>query len=193
MKKMNSNQNNSSVKTYIDNWYSSNLINYTDYLEDTIWCNERHITEGTLKGKDASESTHIISYDIMQRLDQDYNGNRIKLNCSTKDNSFTVSETNGNGKLTYPIALLTGDEQLLSGLGKDSYLTNGKMQITMTPYCNASLTNSIIFRNGIGKINMLAVNYSGDVRPAISLKNKIKYTTGDGTKENPYVIEEIEK
>ena len=41
-------------------------------------------------------------------------GKSPSLECSAKD-SFTVSPNNGNGKLTYPIALLTGDEVMLAG------------------------------------------------------------------------------
>lgn len=36
-----SNTNNSTIKEYIDNWYIDNLKEYSHYLEDTIYCNDR--------------------------------------------------------------------------------------------------------------------------------------------------------
>ena len=38
-----SNANDSTIKTYIDNWYSENMNSKTSLLEDTIWCNDRTI------------------------------------------------------------------------------------------------------------------------------------------------------
>ena len=37
----NVNTNNSPIKTVVDNWYQNNLVDYTEYLEDTIYCNNR--------------------------------------------------------------------------------------------------------------------------------------------------------
>ena len=37
------NKYNSSIKGIIDNWFRLNLIEYEDYLEDTIYCNDRSI------------------------------------------------------------------------------------------------------------------------------------------------------
>ena len=34
----------STIKTYIDDWYSKNMTSYTNKLEDTIWCNDRSIS-----------------------------------------------------------------------------------------------------------------------------------------------------
>ena len=53
------NINNSIVKTKIDEWYSKNMIDYTNKLEDTIWCNDRSYTKGTGIG--------IIATDFMRR------------------------------------------------------------------------------------------------------------------------------
>ena len=37
------NTNDSTVKSVIDYWYSNNMTIYTNYLEDTVWCNDRSI------------------------------------------------------------------------------------------------------------------------------------------------------
>ena len=44
------NKTNSTIKTYIDNWYQSNMTNYTDYIEDTVYCNDRSISNATETG-----------------------------------------------------------------------------------------------------------------------------------------------
>ena len=46
------NTTDSTIKTMLDVWYSENMIEYTKYLEDTVWCNDRKFFSGSLKGKD---------------------------------------------------------------------------------------------------------------------------------------------
>ena len=38
------NKYNSAIKSVIDLWYSKYMRQYTKYLEDTVWCNERSIS-----------------------------------------------------------------------------------------------------------------------------------------------------
>lgn len=201
------NTNDSTIKTYIDNWYEENLSSYTYQLEDTIWCNDRSLLTGSLIGKDHNSkgeknmfSAHnrIFIRDIIMEYD---------LSCHQKNDCFTVSEDNGNGDLKYPVGLLTVDEVLLSGAGYnygtekigntyyllnytgDTYLSNGSTTFfTMTPYGTIRPDELSFVYNYQGNI----INYvsnSQDVRPAISLVHDIKYTIGDGTTSNPYVIE----
>ena len=40
----------SNIKDVIDEWYNDNMINYTGYLEDTVWCNDRSILNNTGTG-----------------------------------------------------------------------------------------------------------------------------------------------
>jgi len=64
-KEMFTNTTDSAIKKLIDQWYQSNLVEYTEKLEDTIWCNDRSISEGSLKGKD-EDST--ISRDTTRKM-----------------------------------------------------------------------------------------------------------------------------
>ena len=41
---LNYNTTNSNIKTVIDNWYSINMTNVTEYLENAIYCNNRNIS-----------------------------------------------------------------------------------------------------------------------------------------------------
>ena len=41
------NENNSTIKTYIDNWYNNNLSSYTKYLStEAVYCNDREVKKG---------------------------------------------------------------------------------------------------------------------------------------------------
>ena len=41
------NTNDSTIKTYVDNWYKNNLTAYTKYLSnDAVYCNDRNLASG---------------------------------------------------------------------------------------------------------------------------------------------------
>ena len=92
--------NNSTIKTAIDNWYASNMTSYTKYLSTTaVYCNDRN----TLDNK---------YFEAYTRL----NTNKIPTyDCTATEDKFTVSNVSGNGKLIYPIALMTADEVAFAG------------------------------------------------------------------------------
>ena len=181
------NTNDSTVKSVIDTWYSENLASYTAKLEDTVWCNDRSFTDGTGIGN--TETT----YSPYSRL---LAGDHPTLECSNENDRFTVSEENGNGALTYPIALLTTDEVVYAGtiyaLGKskeDYYLYNNSDWWLLSPYIHFEDDARIMDIYVRGVIGNIGVAWEQDVRPAISLKKGTKVEAGgDGTLENPYVV-----
>ncbi|MFA7120466.1 MAG: hypothetical protein WC277_03230, partial [Bacilli bacterium] len=105
------NETNSTIKTYLDNWYASNIsgTNYEDYISDTLFCNDRQLQSevgGLATGTGFGES--ITRYAAYYRLSTKKIPN---IKCGLKNDRFTVSDTvKGNGALTYPIGLLTPDE-----------------------------------------------------------------------------------
>ena len=125
--------------------------------------------------------------------------------CSEKKDRFTVSNSNGNGALTYPVGLLTADENILAGIiyhkfntpyfeaaaTSDSYLWNWKGTWTMSPYDTKADFSLVYFVNGSGYLspNAVSSHYNG-LRPAISLKHDIliQNNSADGTLEHPYVV-----
>ncbi len=180
------NTNNSAIKVVIDEWYSQNMIEYTNELEDIVWCNDRSISSGSGIG--------IIEtyYGAYNRLI----ANKMPtLECVNENDRFTVSEENGNGALTYPMALLSGDEVVYAGgvygmKNTDYYLWNNQYWWAMTPdrFGRSVADEFLIYAEGYSGTNMVHLSYG--VRPAISLKEGIKVIYGgDGTKENPYVVE----
>lgn len=195
------NKYDSSVKTYVENWYENNLISYTSLIEDTVWCNNRKIEEGPFSFNNKAEETTYNRFSTSVNITKDTP--KIDLNCEQINDSFTVNKNNGNGKLKYPIGLITYYEAFLSGYGSGSYnyATESYLAKPTSTVRYSTMSPSYIDSNNEAVILCLKSNSSMackpsdivGVRPAISLKQGIKYTSGNGTKENPYVIEEIEK
>lgn len=188
-RKMLDEKNDSTIKKTIDGWYEENLHNYGSYLEDTIWCNDRNVTIGSMSGNSADASASLYSY--FSGYERNNIGKNLELSCKNNADKFTVSEKFGNGKLTYPIGLLTADELTLAGNGRkndgaNSYLTTGVYWWTMTPCYYASSSCVMNDNAGIAYNN---VSYNNGVRPAISLKAGIDYVSGTGTVSDPYVVE----
>ena len=104
------NTTNSTIKTTIDNWYISNLEakGYTKYLSTTaVYCNDRsNPASGYNTGKTS------FNYGARTRLDT---YKTPTYDCTDTNDKFTVDTSTGNGKLTYPIALMTADEVSFAG------------------------------------------------------------------------------
>lgn len=204
----NKNINNSNAKRVVDEWYANNLISYTNYLEDTVWCNDRTITGGSLSSKDFISYKQSNNYfAISDRITYDYATGFSNLSpslaCTNVDDRFTVDSSKGNGALTYPIALLTADELILIGVtanSNDKYYFNDKCWWTMTPsvidsdfvygyrFYSGYTYNGNIHYSSIHSVN-INVSGSGYIRPSISLKSGTQFVSGDGSYTNPYVIE----
>ncbi len=186
----------SSIKITLDNWYIANLNNYTNYISKTaIYCNDRTVGSGTW-----SATGNTFYYNAYSRL----NTNKTPTYaCSNENDRFTASTTTGNGKLTYPIALITADE--ISYAGGLYVANNSNYYIaqnassgasywwTMSPYRWGSDGISRMFIVGGSYKNGYMSNYDLDytygVRPVISLKSCVHAISGDGTATNPYTVE----
>ena len=197
------NTNNSTIKTYIDNWYASNMTSYTKYLSTTaVYCNDR--TEKT-SGTYNTGSTDFY-YAPNARL---YTNKTPSYDCTEASDAFSGSNT--SAKLTYPISLMTVDEIMRAG-GTSSnnltspyawyYLNSSGESITgassswlLSPrgwYDSHANAFSVMGSPGPGALNYNDLSFILAVRPAISLKSCIKYGIGDGSATNPYTILETE-
>ena len=186
------NTTDSTIKTIIDKWYKDNLnTNYGKYLSTTaVYCNDRSTSDNTNFGAYTRLNTNKTpSYD-----------------CAATEDKFTVDTSTGNGKLTYPIALMTADEVSFAG---GVYGTNAPTWYYYNS-ANGSSTGStwwwllspnfwdgsragVFFVGGSsfpGSFSGDYVGNTGNVRPAISLKSCIKYSTGNGSASDPYTIKE---
>ena len=183
--------NPSTIKGVIDTWYAKNMSSYTKYLSTTaVYCNDRS-TPG---------NTYFGAY---TRL---YINKTPTYDCTATEDKFTVDSSTGNGKLTYPIVLMTADEvSFAGGVYQQKALTwyyynsaNGSSTGSlwwwlMSPYFWNGSNADVFFvhgSNGPGYLLNSYVGGTGTVRPVISLKEDILYKLGDGSAESPYEIQE---
>ena len=105
---------NSTTAGTIDHWYYTNIEQkgYKDYIEDTVWCNDRTIYNKAGWEPNGGSTTTHMTFGGNGRLNST---KQPSLTCSRVIDSFTVDEANGNGKLDYPVGLLTSDEIMLAG------------------------------------------------------------------------------
>ena len=188
-----SNSDSLNLKNTVDKWYTSNVYAYEDFLEDTIWCNDRSVAEFNGWQKDGNAAKRLIfkAYNRVQK-------GTPSLTCANAKDRFTKNTANGNGKLTYPTGLITSDE--LMYLGKNikesskTYLnSSSKFQyncmFSMSPSdFEYAATFTSLCTNGATKLSTTDIGTVFTVRPMISLKPGIDYTAGDGTANNPYII-----
>ena len=186
------NTNNSTIKGVIDTWYKNNLnTNYGKYLSTTaVYCNDRSTSDNTYFGAYTRLKTNKTpSYD-----------------CAATEDKFTADTSTGNGKLTYPIALMTADEVSFAGglYGTNAptwyyYNSANGSSTGLTWWWLLSPGNwdgsyAYVFRvygsSNPGYLLNNNVNSANGVRPAVSLKSCVKTSGGDGSANSPYTIEE---
>ena len=191
MEKAQTNTNDSDIKAYLDNWYEEHLsgTEYESYIADTLFCNYRSL------GSNTSSSYNQLGYGVeTTKYRWDSSSNGIRLTCSNQNDRFTVDdEETGNGDLTYPIGLVNTDEVYLVGghnyTNYGYYLYTGNEYWTMSPnyFTGSNATVRFVYSNSYASDNYYVGSSSG-VRPVINLKAN-SLTSGDGTANNPYVVE----
>ncbi len=206
MEKMFENTNDSDIKQTVDEWYEGKMTDYTNKLEDTIWCNDRSFSNiggysptGIIDGMNWGENYMLFGAYRRSNTTMENNPqkNKPSLECINKNDRFTVNNTIGNGKLTYPVALLTSDELVLSGgvfnVNSLSYVLDGSDFWTMSPgdyaYNAFNIAYFLVYDGSMNTIGPLSANNKLNVRPSISLKPGQLITKGTGTELDPYVIE----
>ena len=173
----NVNRYNSNIKGEIEAWYAMNLLPYNNYIEDTIYCNDRTIN--TLNGWNGSGG------DTTKYLYFKGNDNTIDLSCTNSTDKFSTA--NEAASLNYKTGLLTSNEMNL--LNNDILRNVGDYYWNGTP----KFFSYHLSHLGITDTNGALTDYNSlrtyGVRPAISLIEGTEYILGDGTRQNPYVIE----
>ena len=211
-KETHANTNESTIKKYIDSWYKANFDEKaTNKLEDTVFCNDR-----TTKAYDANTIGNTILssfgdlgyeqnatlYEAMHRVSYYSKNPNPSLACRNANDKFTVKTENGNGKLTYPVGLITLDEAVLAGFNTYYSNTSDYKDTTNYLYTNgdywtfspASMSTdgsthvSLVISKGlVGDDFVYSVN---GVRPVISLANDTLVSlSGIGTSGSPYLVE----
>ena len=186
------NENDSSIKTQLDSWYKTNIVDkgYSEYIADSGFCNDRSLDSGD--GVSTTANTYFKGY-------RRYVNHEPSLICPNASNDlFTVSNEDGNQALTYPIGLITVDELMLGGLADGylnrlSYIYSSSNYWTMSPrHFDATDTAAFEFTAysaGYAGHGFVTIAYG--VRAVINLKADTPITKGIGTVNDPYVIKTV--
>ncbi len=192
------NTNDSTIKTYVDNWYKNNLTAYTKYLsKDAVYCNDRNLASGK-----TYSTTKDFNYAPYERIGTN---KQPTYNCTNMSDAFSVNNT--SAKLDYPVGLMTIDELSYAG-GQVSvsltapyawYYTNANgesitsiaLSWALSPFYwdgSYSYVWGVIGSGDPGGVGGGGVDRSLALRPSVSLSSCNLISRGDGIPENPYVV-----
>ena len=190
----------SDIKTYLDNWYA----NYTDLnktgtkITDQIYCNDRTASTTDVAYSTTNYTTLTSWNSTGTKYYYGANG-RVWNNpvspdykCPVASDKFTTTTAKGNGKLSYPVGLISVDEITFAGLpagraNNSFYLYTRDYYWAGSPY-DFFGSSSIEFRvGGGGDLGSNDVYYVRGVRPVVSLSSKVKLS-GNGTYNDVYVV-----
>ena len=206
------NKNDSTIKTYVDNWYSQNFDeSATSKLEDTVFCNDRStkaydantIGDTSMSSYgDLGYGTNGTFYGAAYRASYWSKNSNPSLVCQNQNDKFTVDSKNGNGKLSYPVGLITLDEVIFAGFNtyysntsdcKDTtnYLYTNSNYWTFSPVQMGARGSAAVGSvDSAGFVRHDRVNDASGVRPVVSLADStLVNSNGDGTSTNPYIVE----
>lgn len=164
------------VKASVDEWFVTNFSENIDEFADTIFCNDRTYE---------SSSMHYYGWKRLQE-------GTPSLACTNVDDAFSVGDI-GNGKLTYPVALITTDELILAGaqyanIDPDNYYDSWALVKAAYWAMTPNSSSKILYPNSLGYINRNSMASSSGVRPVVAISNDTILLSGTGTRENPYQV-----
>ena len=162
----------SSLKTYLDGWYNTNLKAYDKYISSENYCT------------DTNFNYNLNGINYSNTYDRIFNDEAPDLLCRGE---------NYNGK----IGLISVDEVVLAGAYKNN--TNSEFYLYNEEIKGSYWTSSSYFVNSssqLSMINIMSTGAIGDgiivtdkayVRPVININETAKIK-GVGTKDDPYII-----
>ena len=172
------NTTNSTMKSGVDAWYKKYLLeDYDDYIEDTIFCNDRSIRALNGWNPNGGMTNTYLQF-------KEYNVTS-DLSCTNTTDQFSIS--NNNAKLTYKVGLMSSPEANI--LNNSNARKTGQWYWLASPYY---FTGSHAFGRDVhtgGDMDYYNVPYAFGVRPAVSLSPGVEFVDGgDGSMANPYVV-----
>ena len=191
----------SDIKTYLEDWYA----NYTDLnvsntkITDQIYCNDRTASTSNVAYSTTNYTT-LTSWNSKGTTYYYGANGRVWNNpvspdykCPVASDKFTTTTVKGNGKLSYPVGLISADEITFAGLpaGKTNnsfYLYTGDYYWAGSPYAfydGVSAYEFNVFDDGYLSID--DVNYYYGVRGVVSLSSESKLL-GSGTYNDVYTV-----
>ncbi len=187
----------SDIKTYLEDWYANytNLNKTGTKITDQIYCNDR--TASTTEVAYTSQAyTTLTSWNstgtryyygaygrvLSGTVSPDYK-------CPAASDKFTKTTAKGNGKLSYPVGLITADELTFAGLpgreiNNSFYLYTGDSYWVGSPSVFGGDANGVTMVDGLYSGS---VNYLDGVRGVVSLSSESKLL-GSGKYNDVYVV-----
>ena len=191
----------SDIKTYLEDWYA----NYTDLnktgtkITDQIYCNDRTASTSNVAYSTTNYTT-LTSWNST-RTEYYYGANGRVWNspvspdykCPVASDKFTTTTAKGNGKLSYPVGLITADEITFAGLPAGK--TNNSFYLYTGDYYWAGCPCEFFdgryafefFVGGDGYLGSGSVYSIFGVRGVVSLSSESKLL-GSGTYNDVYVV-----
>ena len=170
---------NSNVKTVLENWYQKNIVSQED-LDNKVASGDYYCEQAKVSYPSSSQAGNTLLTSYLN-----YNPN---YKC--------INDSNGKGIVNSKIGLITYDEILFAGgyaikNNNSYYLYNNTNYFTMSPAgLSSSDSNYRVWHvNSLGYLGNPYAAHSDSVRPLINLKSDVQISDGDGTKDNPFVIE----
>jgi len=191
------NENDSTMKTYLEEWYKTNIVdkNLEKYIADSGFCNDRTLSSQAENGdgiQTTGKNTYYGAYDRYRNL------KNPTLLCPNQERDYFTTSTSEieNKSLTYPIGLITVDELAYAGMAdnfmnKMSYVYSTDNYWTMSPSLfNAGTGTANGYRlNNVGLMDLWSAVSSGNsVHPVIDLSKDVEITGGIGTSSDPFVV-----
>ncbi len=195
------NINNSTIKTVVDNWYKTNIVDkgYSEEIEeDVIYCNDRSLTPFddniVLPGyTNSGIKDELTNYMAPERI----NNYQPTMKCPqlSQDGMSTTKATKGNKALAYPVGLITSDEVMYAGSGDQEtinfsyYLYTGNYYWTMSPSEADGRDTALGHVTDSGILGLVGpIDNELGVRPVLSLKSSVKLS-GTGFILDPWVVQ----
>ena len=169
---------NSQAKTTLESWYQTNIGSKAD-LAKNVASGAYYCEQAKVKYSDSwtSGNATMITY------------------TSYTPNFKCSSDGNGKGVVSSSVGLLTYDEVVYAGgyYAKDNsnyYLYNSAIYwCTMSPVGFSGSTSGIWYIDNNGHISLYNATGSIKLRAVLNLKADIQISDGDGSKNNPFVVE----
>ena len=189
------NTNNSTILTNLETWYNNNLKTYEKVIADTVWCNDKTVTDKTYNPWNWSNvnglgyGTNVTIYGATQRL--------VSTSRSAGGTGPSFKCNGELSKITSKVGLITADELAFAGYAHELENTTTYLQEnigtlwwwSLSPYDFSSIGAAVWgVLGGNGYFSTSGVSdHAGGLRPSISLKSTTN-VTGDGTSSSPFVV-----
>ena len=169
---------NSNAKTTLESWYQTNIES------------KKNLANSVATGAYYCEQAKVKPYDSWT------SGNAVMTTYDKYTPNFKCeSDGNGKGVVSSSVGLLTYDEVVYAGgyYVKDNsnyYLYNSAIYwCTMSPVGFSGSTSGIWYIDNNGHISLYNATGSIKLRAVLNLKADIQISDGDGSKNNPFVVE----